>query len=147
MGTTAEIGDGTMSELGLLDTAGILRQGWVAPYWTSSGLGWEHAYLSTQRETPYHSTFDGAPHGSAILHQLPATVRRRSGRSMRAQRIRRGNSRRPGRPRAGCRTPGGLDTVHLYLSDSALQEAHGGREAVELAEELGSSDPRSSRSC
>lgn len=88
MGTTAKIGDGTMSELGLLDTGGILRQAWVAPDRTSSGLGWEHAYLSTQRETPYHSTFDGAPTHLLILHLSgPVTVRRRSGRSMRAQRI------------------------------------------------------------
>lgn len=36
---------------------------------------------------------------------------------------------------------GGLDTVHLYLSDSVLQEAHGEGGTVELAEELGSSDP------
>lgn len=93
MGTTAEIGDGTMSELGLLDTGGILRQAWVAPDRTSSGLGWEHAYLSTQRETPYHSTFDGAPTHLLILHLSgPVTVRRRSGRSMRAQRIPAGGS-------------------------------------------------------
>lgn len=36
---------------------------------------------------------------------------------------------------------GRLDTVHLYLSDSVLQEAHGQSGTVELAEELGSSDP------
>lgn len=88
MGTAAELGDGTVSELGLLDTGGILRQAWVAPDRTSSGLGWEHAYLSTQRETPYHSTFDGAPTHLLILHLSgPVTVRRRFGRSIRGQRI------------------------------------------------------------
>lgn len=143
MGTTAEIGDGTMSELGLLDTGGILRQAWVAPDRTSSGLGWEHAYLSTQRETPYHSTFDSAPTHLLILHLSgPVTVRRRSGRSMRAQRIPAGGLFvHPAGRALDVELQGGLDTVHLYLSDSALQEAHGGRGAVELAEELGSSDP------
>jgi hypothetical protein len=88
MGTAAELGDGTVSELGLLDTGGILRQAWVAPDRTSSGLGWEHAYLSAQRETPYHSTFDGAPTHLLILHLSgPVTVRRRFGRSIRGRRI------------------------------------------------------------
>ncbi|MFI0710136.1 helix-turn-helix domain-containing protein [Streptomyces inhibens] len=35
----------------------------------------------------------------------------------------------------------GLKTAHLYLTDTALQEAHGEDRPVELAEELGSSDP------
>lgn len=93
MGTAAELVDGTVSELGLLDTGGILRQAWVAPDRTSSGLGWEHAYLSAQRETPYHSTFDGAPTHLLILHLSgPVTVRRRFGRSIRGRRIPAGGS-------------------------------------------------------
>ncbi|MCU1603992.1 MAG: AraC family transcriptional regulator, partial [Modestobacter sp.] len=41
------------SELGLLDTNGILRQPWVQPERTSAGLGWARQYLSVQRERPY----------------------------------------------------------------------------------------------
>jgi AraC family transcriptional regulator len=70
------------------------------------------------------------------------TVRRRFGRSIRGQRIPAGGLfvHPAGRP-LDVELQGGLDTLHLYLSDSALQQAHDGREAVELAEELGSSDP------
>jgi AraC family transcriptional regulator len=132
-----------MSELGLLDTSGILRQAWVRPERTSSGLGWEHAYVSTQRERPYHATFDAAPTHLLILHLGgPVTVRRRTGRSMRTQRIPAGGIfLHPAGRALDVELQGGLDTVHLYLADSVLQQAHGEGGTVELAEELGSSDP------
>ncbi|MGW1882577.1 helix-turn-helix domain-containing protein [Streptomyces sp. NPDC001970] len=132
-----------MSELGLLDTSGILRQSWVNPDRTSSGLGWEHAYVSAQRERPYHASFDAAPTHLLILHLGgPVTVRRRSGRSVRTRRVPAGGMfLHPAGRGLDVELEGGLDTVHLYLSDPALQEAHGGHEPVELAEELGSSDP------
>ncbi|WP_392876307.1 helix-turn-helix domain-containing protein [Streptomyces sp. LN499] len=133
----------TMPELGLLDTAGILRRPGVSPERTSSGLGWEHAYVSTQREQPYHATFEAAPTHLLILHLGgPVTVRRRISRSMRAQRIPAGGIfLHPAGRALDVELQGGLDTVHLYLSDSVLQEAHGEGGTVELAEELGSSDP------
>ena len=70
------------------------------------------------------------------------TVRRRISRSMRAQRIPAGGIfLHPAGRALDVELQGGLDTVHLYLSDSVLQEAHGEGGTVELAEELGSSDP------
>ncbi|MEV6652543.1 AraC family transcriptional regulator [Streptomyces sp. NPDC051219] len=133
----------TMCELGLLDTTGILRQPWVSPDRTSSGLGWEHVYVSTQRERPYHATFDAAPTHLLILHLGgPVTVRRRISQSMRAQRIPAGGIfLHPAGRELDVELQGGLDTVHLYLSDSVLQEAQGEGGKVELVEELGSSDP------
>ncbi|MGX5186039.1 helix-turn-helix domain-containing protein [Streptomyces avermitilis] len=132
-----------MPELGLLDTGGILRQSWVSPERTSSGLGWEQAYVSTQRERPYHATFDASPTHLLILHLGgPVTVRRRIGRSMRTQRIPAGGIfLHPAGRALDVELQGRLDTVHLYLADSVLQEAHGEGGTVELAEELGSSDP------
>ncbi|GGN52350.1 AraC family transcriptional regulator [Streptomyces albiflavescens] len=132
-----------MSELGLLDTSGILRQSWVSPERTSSGLGWEHAYVSTQRERPYHATFEAAPTHLLILHLGgPVTVRRRTGRSMQTERIPAGGFfLHPAGRALDVELQGRLDTVHLYLADSVLQDAHGEGQAVEIAEELGSSDP------
>ncbi|MET8325712.1 helix-turn-helix domain-containing protein [Streptomyces sp. NPDC005181] len=132
-----------MSELGILNTHGILRQPWVTPDRTSSGLGWEHVYVSTQHERPYHATFDAAPTHLLILHLGgPVTVRRRSGRAMRSRHIPAGGIflHPAGRP-LDVELQGKLDTVHLYLSDSALQAAQSEGRNVELAEELGSSDP------
>ncbi|MGW1735572.1 hypothetical protein [Streptomyces sp. NPDC001999] len=108
----------TMPELGLLDTAGILRRPGVSPERTSSGLGWEHAYVSTQREQPYHATFEAAPTHLLILHLGgPVTVRRRIRRSMRAQRIPAGGIfLHPAGRALDVELQGGLDTVHLYLS-------------------------------
>ena len=130
-----------MTELGLRDTNGVLRLPWVLPDRTSAGLGWDHLYVSTQRERPYHATFDPADTHQLILHlNGPVTVRR--------GRTRLTNSRLvpPGglflHP-AGCQLSvelgGGLDTVHVYLADQALQDSAEG--PVELAEELGVTDP------
>ncbi|MFI8221255.1 helix-turn-helix domain-containing protein [Streptomyces sp. NPDC085932] len=132
-----------MSELGLLDTSGILRQPWVSQDRTSAGLGWEHAYISTQREIPFHSIFKAAPTHLLILHlDGPVTVRRRSCGAMRARRIpARGIFLHPAGRELDVELQGVLATIHVYLTDSALQEANGLPMAVELAEELGGSDP------
>jgi AraC family transcriptional regulator len=132
-----------MPELGLPETGGILRQSWVSPDRTSSGLGWEHVYVSTQRERPYHATFDAAPTHLLILHLGgPVTVRRRTGRTVRSGQIAAGGIfLHPAGRALDVELQGGLDTVHLYLADSVLQEAHGDSGRVELAEELGGSDP------
>lgn len=132
-----------MAELGLLDTNGVLRLPWVLPDRTSAGLGWDQLYVSTQRERPYHATFDPAATHQLILHlNGPVTVRRGRTRLTNSQLV------PPGglfvHP-AGCQLAvelgGGLDTVHVYLADQALQDSSSDGSSVELAEELGVTDP------
>lgn len=135
-----------MPELGIQDTAGILRQSWVSPDRTSSGLGWDQMYVSTQREKPYRAVFEPAPTHLLILHlDGPVTVRRRSGpsgRSVTARRIPPGGLfLHPADRELDVELLGGLGTIHLYLTDEALQRAHDEPRPVRLAEELGSSDP------
>ncbi|MEU3299039.1 helix-turn-helix domain-containing protein [Streptomyces sp. NPDC006678] len=132
-----------MPELGLLDTGGILCQPWVSPDRTSSGLGWEHAYVSTQSEQPYRARFYAAATHLLILHlDGPVTVRRRSGPSTQTRQIPAGGIfLHPAGRALDVELQERLNTVHLYLSDTALQDAHGPGGTVELAEELGSSDP------
>jgi AraC family transcriptional regulator len=137
-----------VAELGLADTNGILSLPWIDPVRTSAGLGWERLYVSTQAEQPYRSSFCSARTHQLILHlDGPVSVRRGHGRL--------GNPRRvlPGglflHPAAHDLTVelgGDLRTVHVYLTDEAVQEAAGqeaadGTRRVELAEELGRSDP------
>ena len=132
-----------MAELGLLDTNGVLRLPWVLPDRTSAGLGWDQLYVSTQRERPYHATFDPADTHQLILHlNGPVTVRRGRTRLTNSQLV------PPGglfvHP-AGCQLAvelgGDLDTVHVYLADQALQDSSSDGRPVELAEELGVTDP------
>jgi AraC family transcriptional regulator len=132
-----------MQELGIHDTAGILRQPWVSPERTSSGFGWDQLYVSTQREKPYRAAFDPAPTHLLILHlDGPVMVRRRSGRSAATRRIPAGGLfLHPADRELDVELFGGLGTVHLYLTDEALQGAHDEPHPVRLAEELGSSDP------
>jgi AraC family transcriptional regulator len=131
-----------MTELGLLDTNGVLRLPWVLPDRTSTGLGWDRLYVSTQHERPYRATFDPAGTHQLILHlNGPVTVRRGRSRLTSSQLV------PPGglflHP-AGCQLAvelgGQLDTVHVYLADEALQDSSSGG-PVELAEELGVTDP------
>ncbi|HEY3608960.1 MAG TPA: AraC family transcriptional regulator [Pseudonocardiaceae bacterium] len=136
-----------MAELGLLDTNGVLRLPWVLPDRTSAGLGWDQLYVSTQRERPYRAKFDPAATHQLILHlNGPVTVRRGRTRLTDSQLV------PPGglfvHP-AGCQLAvelaGGLDTVHVYLADRALQDSAqedcAAGSPVELAEELGVTDP------
>src|SRR3954454_5059639 len=75
------------SELGLLDTNGILRQPWIKPERTSAGLGWDNQYLSVQRERPYRESFAAARTHLVILHRdAPVSVRRGQGFFTRARR-------------------------------------------------------------
>jgi AraC family transcriptional regulator len=132
-----------VAELGVADTNGILNLPWIDPVRTSAGLGWERLYVSTQAEQPYRSSFCSARTHQLILHlDGPVTVRRGHRRL--------GNPRRvlPGglflHPAAHDLTVelgGDLRTVHVYLTDEAVQEAADGTGRVELAEELGRSDP------
>ncbi len=132
-----------MTELGLADTNGILRQPWIKPARTSAGLGWPQLYVSTQAELPYQASFGSARTHQLILHlDGPVTVRRgRHGL---------GNPRRvppgglflhPASRDLTVELGGNLRTVHVYLADDAVQEAAGQAGRVELAEELGTSDP------
>jgi AraC family transcriptional regulator len=132
-----------VAELGVLDTNGILRLPWVRPDRTSAGFGWDHLYVSTQRERPYRATFDPAATHVLILHlNGPVTVRRGDARLTCSELVPPGGLflHPAGRPLT-VELGGLLDTVHVYLADQALQDADDGDEPVELTEELGTTDP------
>ncbi|WP_138735197.1 helix-turn-helix domain-containing protein [Modestobacter excelsi] len=131
-----------MSELGLLDTNGILRQPWVAAERTSAGLGWESQYLSVQRERPYGASFAAARTHLVILHlDGPVTVRRGQGRLSRSRQIPAGGLFiHPAGRDLTVELGGPLSTVHLYLTDDLLQDVADVDRPVLLAEELGTSD-------
>jgi AraC family transcriptional regulator len=131
-----------MAELGLADTVGILRQPGVRPQCSSSGLGWERLYLSTQEEQPFHAEFDPAPTHLLILHLSgPVTVRRGRGADMLSRKIPAGGLfLQPAGRTLTIELGGRLDTVHAYLTGEALRDANDGR-PVELSEEFGITDP------
>jgi AraC family transcriptional regulator len=131
-----------MSELGLSDTNGILRQPWVAAEHTSAGLGWESQYLSVQRERPYGASFAAARTHLVILHlDGPVTVRRGQGRLSRSRQIPAGGLFiHPAGRDLTVELGGPLSTVHLYLTDDLLQDVADVDRPVVLAEELGTSD-------
>ncbi|MEU6320534.1 helix-turn-helix domain-containing protein [Streptomyces sp. NPDC047009] len=131
-----------MTELGLSQTVGILRQPGVRPRFSSAGLGWERLFLSAQEEQPYHAEFGPAPTHLLILHLSgPVTVRRGRGRGTRSEKIPAGGLfLQPAGRTLSVELGGRLDTVHAYLTDEALREANDGR-PVELSEELGVTDP------
>jgi AraC family transcriptional regulator len=129
-----------MEELSLVDTNGILRQPWVRPDRTSAGLGWDRMYVSTQRELPYQAAFGGAPSHLVILHRNgPVGVRLGVKRSRTVPPG--GLFVHPAGKELTVELCGVLDTVHVYLSDAALQETSENGAGVQLAEELGSVDP------
>ncbi|KAA5838270.1 helix-turn-helix transcriptional regulator [Saccharopolyspora hirsuta] len=129
-----------VAELGLRETHGILGQPWVEPTRTSAGLGWPHLYLSTQRELPYRAAFDGAATHLVILHLDGLVTVRRGKRFADSRRIAAGGLfLHPADRELSVELGGELRTVHVYLSDAALQEAADG--PVELAEEFGGTDP------
>jgi AraC family transcriptional regulator len=130
------------SELGLRDTNGILRQPWVEPERTSAGLGWARQYLSVQRERPYRESFEAADTHLVILHlDGPVTVRRGRGRSSRSREVPAGGLFiHPAGRDLTVELGGPLHTVHLYLADDVVQDAAGGDQTIDVAEELGTSD-------
>ncbi|POX35893.1 AraC family transcriptional regulator [Streptomyces sp. Ru73] len=130
-----------MAELGLRDTHGILAQPWVRQERTSAGLGWEHLYLSAQRELPYREAFDGARSHLVILHlDGPVTVSRGRRGLTSARRIPPGGLfLHPADTELAVELGDRLDTVHVYLADEFLQAA-GGDRPVRLAEEFGVTD-------
>src|SRR3954447_1113541 len=131
------------SELGLLDTNGILMQPWIQPERTSAGLGWDNQYLSVQRERPYRESFAAAGTHLVILHRDgPVTVRRGQGVLRRSRQVPAGGLFiHPAGRELTVELGGALSTVHLYLSDDLVQDAAGGDRPVQLAEELGTHDP------
>ncbi|GGR76904.1 AraC family transcriptional regulator [Streptomyces humidus] len=135
-----------MNEMGLGDTHGILARPGVRPLRTSAGLGWERLYVSTQRELPYREAFQGAGSHLVILHlDGPVTVRRgRRGLTAARQVPPGGLFLHPADTELDVELGGYLNTVHVYLSDAALQAtaetAKDGR-PVRLREEFGTTDP------
>jgi len=132
-----------VTELGLADTNGILSLPWIDPVRTSAGLGWERLYVSTQAEQPYRSSFCSARTHQLILHlDGPVTVRRGHGGLGSPRRVPPGGLfLHPATHDLTVELGGDLRTVHVYLTDEAVQEAADGKGRVELAEELGRSDP------
>lgn len=132
-----------MAELGLADTNGILSLPWIDPVRTSAGLGWERLYVSTQAEQPYRSSFCSARTHQLILHlDGPVSVRRGHGRLGTPRRVLPGGLfLHPAAHDLTVELGGDLRTTHVYLTDEAVQEAADGQGRVELAEELGRSDP------
>ena len=132
-----------MTELGIADTNGILCQPWIKPVRTSAGLGWERLYVSTQAERPYQASFGSARTHQLILHlDGPVTVRRGHGGLGSPRRVPPGGMfLHPASHDLTVELGGNLRTVHVYLSDDAVREAADADGRVELAEELGRSDP------
>ncbi|WP_037891189.1 helix-turn-helix domain-containing protein [Streptomyces viridochromogenes] len=132
-----------MSELGLGDTHGILARPGVRPVRTSAGLGWERLYVSTQRELPYRDAFQGAGSHLVILHlDGPVTVRRgRRGLTAARQVPPGGLFLHPAETELDVELGGYLNTVHVYLSDAALQATADDGRPVRLKEEFGTTDP------
>ena len=129
--------------LGLDATNGILRQPWITPTRTSAGLGWDRQYLSAQQERPYAESFAAAGTHLVILHRDgPVTVRRGQGRHARSRQVPAGGLFiHPAGRDLTVELGGTLSTVHLYLADEVVREVAGADGPVELAEELGTSDP------
>lgn len=132
-----------VAELGLADTNGILGLPWIDPARTSAGLGWERLYVSTQAERPYRSSFCSARTHQLILHlDGPVSVRRGHGGLGIPRRVLPGGLfLHPAAHDLTVELGGDLRTTHVYLTDEAVQEAADGTGRVELAEELGRSDP------
>ena len=132
-----------VAELGLADTNGILGLPWIDPVRTSAGLGWERVYVSTQAERPYRSSFCSARTHQLILHlDGPVSVRRGHGGLGIPRRVLPGGLfLQPAAHDLTVELGGDLRTTHVYLTDEAVQEAADGTGRVELAEELGRSDP------
>ncbi|MFI5611409.1 helix-turn-helix domain-containing protein [Amycolatopsis sp. NPDC051903] len=133
-----------MGELSAADTNGILALPWIRPERTSAGLGWESVYLSKQHERPHRGLFAAAPTHQLILHLAgPVTVRRRFGTP--AEQMRRvpagGLFLQPSHADLAVELGGELDTLHVYVADSAVQQAAETDTPVRLAEELGTVDP------
>ena len=124
-----------MRELGLRDTNGILSQPWVRPRRSSAGLGWDQVYVSTQAERAYRASFDAAPTSMVILH-LDGPVKVSRGRNGPRTVPAGGLFVHPAGHDLTVELGGGLNTVHVYLTDQAF-----GPEPVRLAEEVGAVDP------
>ncbi|RBY84694.1 AraC family transcriptional regulator [Blastococcus sp. TF02A-26] len=114
----------------------------MEPERTSAGLGWDRQYLSVQRERPYSQSFAAADTHLVILHlDGPVVVRRGQGRASRSREVPAGGLFiHPAGRDLTVELGGLLHTAHLYLSDEVLQDAAGGDQPAELAEELGTSD-------
>jgi len=122
-------------ELGLRDTNGILSQPWVRPRRSSAGLGLDQVFVSTQAERAYRASFDAAATSMVILH-LDGPVKVRRGHNQPCTVPAGGLFVQPAGHDLTVELGGGLNTVHVYLTDEAF-----GPERVRLKEEVGAVDP------
>jgi AraC family transcriptional regulator len=115
---------------------------------SSDGRGWTSLYASLQREVPFEDTFDAVDDQLLILHlDGPVTVHRR---------VRNGESSRlippgglfimPGGMDFGVRLGGTLQTLHLYLRRTLIEEVTqsiqaGDPKRLELLPSMADSDP------
>jgi AraC family transcriptional regulator len=104
-------------------------------------LGWDRIYLSTQRERPFHEAFKAAPSNLVVLHRDgPVKVRRSTRGLMHARTVPMGGLfLHPSGTDLEVGLDGSVHTIHIYMSEAALQEATGDN-AVQLREEMGSTD-------
>lgn len=131
-----------MGELTLGNTLGILSRPGVSTQRTSRGLGWDHLYLSRQREVPYEATMAGAASHMVVLHLSgPVTVSGGPPGVVRSCEVPPGGlALQPAGMDLKVHLTGELDTVHAYLSEDILREAYED-ERVELAAAVGVLDP------
>ncbi len=130
-----------MHELRVEDTLGILAMPGVDTHRSSAGLGWSRMYLSVQSEAPYQAQFGGAANHVVILHlDGPVSVTRGQGKSAQTRTIGSGGLFvHPAHRDLSVTLSGRLRTLHVYVDSSMIAEVAG--RDIELAEELGASDP------
>lgn len=141
MGEPATATAGSPAELRPDDTVGILAMPGVRTQRSSAGLGWSRMLLTVQQEAPYAADFRGVDNHLLILHlDGPVQVARGRGHQRRQKTMRAGGLfLHPAGRDLTVELGGPLRTLHLYVDDTVLTGAAG--RPVELAEEIGSSDP------
>jgi AraC family transcriptional regulator len=130
-----------VGELEVADTLGILAMPGVKTQRTSQGLGWSGLLLSVQKEQPYEADFVGSRSHLVILHlDGPVQVTRGAGPRAQTRTIGAGGLFMHPAGRDLSVTLGGtLRTLHIYLDQAVLRRV--AEEDVELAEEMGTTDP------
>ncbi len=133
---------------GVRETHGILWQPANEVRAASDGLGWDSVYASTQREAPYEAKFDAVRDHLIILHlDGPVGVSRALGKSQSRRVIAPGGLfMLPGGLDFGVRLEGYLESLHLYLRESIIDEVANDfgmktSETKELVPRLGVRDP------
>jgi AraC family transcriptional regulator len=130
------------------ETHGILWQPANERRVASDGLGWDSVYASSQREAPYEAQFDSVRDHLIILHlDGPVAVSRALGKSQSRRVIGPGGLfMLPGGMDFGVRLEGHLESLHLYLRESIIEEVANDfglrdSDAGDLVPRLGVRDP------